>query len=248
MSDRNGRVKASFDATAAARRVESADKRAGKLVEDGGDRAAADEIRAKADSSVQRRIDEMGKAAAETSAAMPNAFRAVKGSFRIERAATPPGYNSAPAWVVRFDGNSPIARLARPARVGDPAPLDALHVRAASKLVRLHDRAVKPPAITASYDGPRAVSVGESCWIDVGCDAWAEMNAGLKALLPVERRVVLEVVVYDTPVSVLARSGLVPIAKPIRAEAAIVQTVRLGLERLSFVWGLDAGAPRDVVN
>lgn len=235
------RVHARFDADAAAARVDRAGARA--QAQEPGDAAHAMKLVGKATATGYREMDDFERAALHVGAPLPSDFRLMKSSARIVRAATPPGYDSAPAWVVQFEGNSPIARLSR-ARPGEAPALDGVHVGAASKLVRLHARAVKPPAVTASYDGPRAVSVGKTCWIDVACDDWAQMQEGLRVLLPVERFVVLEAVVHDTPIATLAARGVVQVTKRMRAEAAIVQTLRLGLERLALTWGLDAGGPR----
>jgi hypothetical protein len=203
------------------------------------DPGRAREIVRRSAATVLHEADAVIEEARRAGAAAPAVERAVKTSFRVTVAPTPHGSNAAPAWVVRFDGSAPIERLSR----GEDAPLGPLHVSAARRLAVLHARALAPPALTASYDGPRAR--GRAEWSDERCDAWDAMRDGLRALLPVEARVVLAVVVYDTPVADLARAGVVTIRKTVRAEAAIVQTLALGLERLALTWGLDAGAPRE---
>jgi hypothetical protein len=231
------RVRKVYDASAMSIRAAKNAARAAKLGE--ADPATARAILERSAKTVLREADAVIEEARREGAATPSVERAVKTSFRVTVAPTPHGSNAAPAWVVRFDGSAPIERLSR----GEDAPLEPLHVSAARGLAVLHARALAPPALTASYEGPRAR--GRAEWADERCDAWDTLRDGLRALLPVEARVVLAVVVYDTPVSDLARHGVVTIRKTIRAEAAIVQTLRLGLERLALTWGLDPGGPRE---
>lgn len=219
----------SFDAAAAARRERKASARAERLV-DAGDVDAARRVTQRATLRTLADADAALDAAALGGAVTPSVFRAVKASWRLEAAATPPGSSAPPAWVVRFDAASPLARLQR------AGMLDAAQVAAAHELARLHAHAVRPPKLTASYDGVTGVSFGEACWVDVHCDAYQRLAAGLSALLPVERRTVLEVVVHETPLHTLASTGFGPIRKQVRAEAAALQTLSLGLTRLALAW------------
>lgn len=195
-----------------------------------GDDAAAAKREAKADGRFERALGQALDTAEALGAPAPSTFRAVKASWRVERAATPGGSNAAPAYVVRFAAQSPVARMAR-AGVLTPAQLGA-----AEELARLHAQAVKPPRVTASYDGVRGVSSGQACWVDVHCQAWQQLETGLAGLLPIERHVALEVVVHETPVSMIAAGGLISLRSAHRSEGAITQTLALALDRLRLIW------------
>ena len=82
--------------------------------------------------------------------------------------------------------------------------------------------------------------------IEIACESWRKLEYALQDLLKVERDVIMEVCVYETPIETLARRrDLVHFRKQGKAEGAIVQSLRCGLERLADRWGLDLGAPQD---
>lgn len=178
-------------------------------------------------------------------AAVPPLRALLQTSWRVERVDVPEGdeyIEALPAYVVRFDGNAPLERLRR------AGLLDEAQVAAGAKVVALYLAAVKPPKVTASYDG--IIAQGGAAprpWVEVGSDAWRTLNAALAALLPGERDVVMEVAVYETTVAVLAkRRGLVRFSKAVKAEAAVAQLLSCGLTRLAAHWGLVAGGPHVV--
>lgn len=228
------RQRAAFDAHALSVRYAANVARAERVAREGEEERAT-EIRERALATVLREADKVIEEARKEGADTPTLERAVKASYRVTLAPTPWDSAAPPAWVVRFDGNGPVMRLANT----DPPALDQLHLSAARRLAALHHEALSPPAVTASYEGPRAGGRAEAR-SERRCDAWDEMRDGLRTLLPVEARVVLAVVVWETPIAHLVRGRLVPMAKSVRSEAALVQTLRLGLERLALRWSLTA--------
>ncbi|MFN3464733.1 MAG: hypothetical protein ACK4X1_11730, partial [Terricaulis sp.] len=135
-------------------------------------------------------------------AALPPVRTLLKTSWRIELADVPPGeafVEAVPAYVVRFDGNAPLARLRRAGVLQDH------QVRAGEKVCALYLAAVKPPKLVASYDG--VIAQGGAAprpWIEAGTDAWRSLEAGLNGLLPEEAEAVMEVAVYETTIETLA--------------------------------------------
>lgn len=189
----------------------------------------------------ERALADAVGAAIESGAVVPPLRQAAARAWRLEQ--VDPGGDHAPAWVVRFGGQSAIAQLARTPADGSPPVLDELHVDAARRLVALHQRCVHPPKLTASYEGAGGGRGEGRPWVDVHCDAYAALRVGLGGLLPAERVVVLEAAVYETPIHALAAQGLAPWRKAIRAEAGVCMTLRSGLERLATIWELDRGPP-----
>lgn len=223
-----------FDPDRVARRLEGALAAAG----DDPKKIARAHRRARAD--VAAPIDAAGK----LGASLPEMALLFKASWRVELAAVPAGdqfKEAMPAYVVRFDGNSPLERL----RI--KGVLDRPQCEAAAKFVGMWVAAVKTPRTTASYDGIIAQGgVAPAPWVDVYSDSWKRLREALGALLPVEFEIVRDVSVYERSIEDMAKQpGLVRLRDVARAKGAIVQTLSCGLTRLSNYWGLDARQPRD---
>lgn len=176
---------------------------------------------------------------------VPDTHTLLKCSWMVQLVDVPTGPGSmdrAPAYVVRFDSQSPIARLRRSGMLNEP------QARAAEKYAGLWWASMRLPRVTAAYDGmPRGGGAAPIGWIDTKRAAWAKLEATSAALLKEEQLVVSEVVVYETPIEALAkRPGLVRVRKLERATGAVVQLLSSGLSRLSSFWGLDVGGPQDV--
>jgi len=200
-----------------------------------------------------RRAEAYGAAAIDAvskrGAKLPTAELVQKRSWRVQVVDTPEGSIAKPAFVVCIEPNAPIGRLSRPARPGDKPALEAQHVRAAEEVVKLYFASMKNAKLIGSYDGvvvDGGSAGARAAGLDTACDSWRKLEGALKSLLPIEERVVMEVCVYETPIGSLARArDLVHFTKREKAEGAVVQTLRCGLERLAVRWGLDLGAPQD---
>ena len=139
-----------------------------------------------------------------------------------------------------------FGRLSRPARPGDEPALQAKHVRAAEEVCKLYFASLKNAKLVGSYDGVIVEGGQGRGPIETACESWRKLEYALQTLLKVERDVIMEVCVYETPIEALARRpNLVHFRKVAKAHGAIVQTLRCGLERLADRWGLDLGAPQD---
>lgn len=177
-------------------------------------------------------------------AGLPPTMQALSRQWGLEK--VDPGAEYSPQWVVRFDGNAPIARLSRkPGPDMDPV-LDADEVAAGWRLVELYARAVKPARLTASYSGAGGGGRGPSDWIDIQSKAWADLKRALTVLLPIEREVLLSVCVFEESVEAVARRGLTPFVNSKRSEGGVSMLLKLGLHRLADHWALDAGVCRGV--
>jgi hypothetical protein len=187
-------------------------------------------------------------AAQKHGAALPNPMLMEKRSWRVEVVDTPEGLIAKPAYVVRIEANAPIGRLSRAPRPGDEPALKAHHVAAASQVCALYFASQQSSKLCGSYDGVVVDGSGDgrARMIDVSCDSWRKLEAAFAGLLPVERQVIMEVAVYETPVERLARRGdLVHFNDKARAIGAIVQMLCCGLQRLSVFWKLDLGQPQN---
>jgi hypothetical protein len=178
-------------------------------------------------------------------ASVPEVRALLKTSWRVIQVDVPQGeefVEAQPAYVIQFDGNSPIERLKKAGMLGDG------QVRAAAKFTGLWLQAVKPPRVTGSYDA--VIAAGGAAprpWVDVFSDAWAKLSKAMGTMLPVESEIVQEVAVFETPIETIARRrDLVRFADVNRAKGAATTLLSCGLMRLSYHWGLEAGQPRDV--
>lgn len=193
---------------------------------------------AKAMRKASRSVEAFEEQAVRMDAGLPPAEQIMRRACRLERVDC--GSDAMPAWVVRFENNAPVQRLAR------SGLLSAHHVQAAERIVGCYHAAVKPPKMTASYAGVGGASKGPAEWIDVHSDAWRRYREAMANLLDVEQKVVVAVAINETPISVVAQQGLTPFTKGIRMEAAVVMALRLGAERLARHFGLDVGDPLSV--
>ncbi len=232
-----------FDPEREARRLAGAKAEADRLAK--RDPGKAEKRLSKATRRAKGALVQAVTDAAKHGAVAPLIDQAVKHRWRLELIQAPKGSEAPAAYVVRFDGNSPIARLSRQTAGSEAPVLSVTHVRAAERLCALHAAAVRQPRVTASYDGAVSGGGGGGPFVDVHGAAWAKLQVGLAALLPVEREVVIDVVLWERPIAELARRrALTGVRNDERAQGAVTQTLRLGLERLSFAWGLDAPPPR----
>lgn len=178
-------------------------------------------------------------AAERLGASLPEMATLFRASWRVELVDVPVGEmfkEAMPAYVVRFDGNSPLERLRR------SGVLDTGQVSAGARFVGCWLAAVKSPKLTASYEGVIAQGgQAPAPWIDQSTDAWKRLRAACGALLPIEFEIVRDVTVFETPIEDMARRGVVRVKKLPRATGAIVQALSSGLQRLSGYWGLDGG-------
>lgn len=222
-------IDVSFDPQRQARRLEGALAHAG----DDPKRRARAERRARADLAAPI------AAAERLGASLPEMAQLFRASWRVELVDVPVGElfkEAAPAYVVRFDGNSPLERLRR------NQVLDAVQVNAGARFVGCWLAAVKSPKLTASYDAVIAQGgQAPAPWVDTATDAWKRLNGACGALLPVEFEIVRDVTVFETPIETLAARGVVRVRKLPRATGAIVQALSGGLSRLARYWGLDGG-------
>lgn len=230
---RPAQIEVSFDPVRAQARLEGALEHAG----DNAKKIERAHRRAKADVAAPI------AAAEKLGAALPEMAQLFRASWRVELVDVPVGElfkEAAPAYVVRFVGNSPLERLRRNGLI------DAVQVNAGARFVGCWLAAVKSPKVTASYDGVIAQGgAAPAPWVDTSTDAWKRLRAACGALLPVEFEIVRDVTVFETPIEALAERGVVRLRKLPRATGAIVQALSGGLSRLALYWGLDAGAPQN---
>lgn len=239
----------SFDPERTAARLKGALKQAGvETPEDLAGVERGSKRGAKVDRAMRRARADIAMPIAEAErvgAALPDVRALLRAGWRLEKVDVPEGdefIEASPAYVVRFDGNSPIERLRR------AGVLEDFQLQAAGMIVAMYMQAVKQPKLTASYDVVTAQGgVAPRPWIDVHSDAWKGLKQAFDVLLREEAEVVMEVAIFETTIETLGRRrDLVRFQERRKAEAAIVQTLSCGLKRLAMHWGLVAGGPRDV--
>lgn len=239
-----GEPAGAYDVEREARRAEGARAKVHKLKAQGRD-AEAVEAAKRGERRLAGALAMEVANAEKLGASVPEVRALLKASWRVVQVDVPKGeqyVEASPAYVVQFDGNSPIERLKRAGLLNDG------QVRAAAKFTGLWLQAVKPPKLTGSYEA--VVAAGGHAprpWVDVASDAWKRLRGAMGAMLPVECEVVQEVAVFETPIEALAkRRDLVRFRDVDRAKGAATTYLSCGLLRLSYHWGLDAGPPQDV--
>lgn len=233
-----------YDVDREARRADGVREKVAKLRAKGRD-GEADDAAKRGERRLAGALSMEVRAAEQRGASVPEPQSLVKCSWTVQLVDVPTGPGSlerAPAYVVRFDGQSPIARLKRAGMLSEP------QWRAAEKYAGLWWASMKLPRVTAAYDGmPRGGGAAPVGWIDTKRSAWSKLEAANARLLNVEQVAVSEVVVYETTIEALAkRPGLVRMRKLEKAQGAVTQLLSGGLTRLSAFWGLDVGAPLGV--
>lgn len=170
-----------------------------------------------------REHDEGVGFAEKMGASLPPRFQTLSRAWRIE--CIDPGEDKAPAWVVRFEGNSTLERLKREGVIA------ANHLQAAEKFVVVFTCAIELPKVTASYQGGGGGARGPAEWLSRSADAREELQRFRNAMTKEEFEIVRGVAVFDEALTAVGRR-LKPGWQRARAAGYVIARLTGGLERI----------------